>query len=100
MVADLEEARREAGFTDRLGDGMAGGGRAWVEGGAEVDEGDCGEQRGWDVGGRGGEGTGEASAEVGLGSADFVEDCVAGLGSGGDAGAGFGGIGDRLRGEG
>lgn len=100
MVADLEEARREAGFTDRLGDGMAGGGRARVEGGAEVDEGDGGEQRGRDVGGRSGEGTGEASAEVGLGGADFVEDCAVRLGSGRDAGASSGGVGDRLRGEG
>jgi hypothetical protein len=100
VVADLEEARREAGFTDLLGDGMAGGGCARVEGGAEVDEGDWGEQRKWDVGGRGSEGAGEAGADVGLGSADFVEDCVARLGSGRNAGAGFGGIGNRLRGEG
>lgn len=100
MVADLEEARREAGFTDRLGDGVAGGRRARVEGGAEVDEGNCGKQRGWDVRRRGGEGAGEAGAEVGLGSADFVEDCGARLGSERGAGAGFGRIGDRLGGEG
>jgi len=100
VVADLEEARREAGFTDRLGDGMAGGRRARVEGGAEVNEGNCREQRGWDIGGRGGESTGEAGAEVGLGGADFVEDCAVRLGSRRGAGAGSGRVGDRLWGEG
>lgn len=99
MVADLEEARREAGFTDRLGDGVAGGRCARVEGGAEVDKGNCGKQRGWDVRRRGGEGACEASAKVRLGGANFIEDCRARLGSERDADAGFGEIGDRLGGE-
>src|SRR2546423_7230962 len=95
MIADLEEARGNAGLANSLGNGTAGL-RRCIEGGAEVDQWYGREERRWGIRWGAGERAGEARTEMRLSGTNFVEDCRGRLDRGRHTGTGFCWIGTRL----